>query len=146
MFAIELQSPLEAGKENDDSAETSGKIIIGDFTETFRVPLGFWNESDYRRSWRQAFEVLNANPQSTSCLMTSMTDPRSSNFLVCWPMYREGEDVYIQNAIIFLDEIEGAFDPAVPWDYVEPRHGIDEDGNKISEWITSMDALREFFG
>jgi hypothetical protein len=35
--------------------------VIGDFTETFMVPLGFWNESDYRRSWRRAFEVLNAN-------------------------------------------------------------------------------------
>ena len=145
MFAIELQSPREAGEENDGSVEASGRIIIGDFTETFRVPLGFWSESDYRRSWRQAFEVLNADPHSTSCLMTSMTDPRNSNFLVCWPMYRDGKDVYIQNAIIFLDEIEGPFDPAVPWSYVGPRHGIDEDGNKVSEWITPMDSLREFF-
>jgi hypothetical protein len=32
----------------------------------------------------------------------------------CWPMYREDEDAYIQNAIIFLDEIEGPFDPAAP--------------------------------
>jgi len=78
--------------------------------------------------------------------MTSMTDPENSNFLTCWPMYREGEDVYVQNAIIFLDEIEGAFDPATPWDYVGPRHEIDEDGNKISEWTTSMGSLREFFG
>ena len=145
MFAIELQSPRTAGEENDGSAEASGRIIIGDFTESFRVPLGFWDAADYRRSWRQAFQVLNANPHSTSCLMTSMTDPRNSNFLVCWPMYREGEDVYIQNTIIFLDEIEEAFNPAAPWVSVGSRHGIDEDGNKISEWITSMDSLREFF-
>jgi hypothetical protein len=52
----------------------------------------------------------------------------------------------VQNAIIFLDEIEGAFDPAAPWGHVSPRHRIDEDGNKISEWITSIDSLREFFG
>lgn len=146
MFAIDLQSPREAVEENDGSAEASGRITIGDFTETFRVPLGFWGESDYRRNWRQAFEVLDANQHSTSCLMTSMTDPRNSNFLACWPMYREGEDVYIQNAIIFLDEIGEAFDPAAPWAYVQPRHGIDEDGNKISEWTTSMYSLREFFG
>lgn len=146
MFAIELQSPREAEAESSGSGEASGRIIIGDFTETFRVPLGFWDESDYRRSWRQAFDVLNASPHSTSCLMTSMTDPRNSNFLFCWPMYREGEDVYIQNAIIFLDEIEGAFDPATPWAYIGPRRGIDEDGNRISEWITSTDSLREFFG
>ena len=79
------------------------------------VPLGFWDESDYYRSWQQAFEVLSADPRSTSCLMTSMTDPSSSNFLVCWPMYREDENVYIQNAIIFPDEIEEPFDPAAPW-------------------------------
>jgi hypothetical protein len=145
VFAIELQSPREAGDENDGSVDAFGSITIGDFRETFRAPLGFWKESDYRRSWRQAFGVLSADLHSTSCLMTAMTDPENSNFLTCWPMYREGENVYIQNAIIFLDEIEGAFDPAAPWDYVAPRSGIDEDGNKISEWTTSMDSLREFF-
>jgi hypothetical protein len=145
VFVIELLTRQEAENSSDGLVEASGRIVIGDFTETFRVPLGFWNESDYRRSWRRAFEVLNANPYSTSCLMTAMTDPDNSNFLTCWPMYREGEEVYIQNALIFLDEIEEAFDPAVPWASVGPRNSIDEDGNKISEWITSMDSLREFF-
>jgi hypothetical protein len=146
VFAIELQSPRDAGRTDSGSAAAPGRIVIGDFTETFNVPLGFWDESDYLRSWRRAFEMLEANLHSTSCLMTSMTDPDNSNFLVCWPMYREAEDVYIQNRIIFLDEIEEAFDPIVPWDFVGPRLGIDEDGNKISEWTTSMDSLREFFG
>lgn len=146
VFAIELQSQRGAGAGNGGSAWAYGSITIGDFTETFIVPLGFWDESEYRRSWRQAFEVLNANPRSASCLMTSMTDPRNSNFLACWPMYREGEDVYIQNAIIFPGETGEAFNPAMPWNHVPPRRAIDEDANKISEWITSMDALREFFG
>jgi hypothetical protein len=146
LFAIELQSQRESFDMDSGPAEAPGRIVIGDFTETFNAPLGFWDESDYRRSWRQAFEVLNANPHSTSCLMTSMTDPDNSNFLVCWPMYREGEDVYIQNTIIFLDKVEETFNPMAPWGCVRPRHGIDEDGNKISEWTTSMDSLREFFG
>ncbi len=146
MFAIELQPPRESSGRNSDSTEATGRIVIGNFTETFRVPLGFWDVSDYRRSWRLAFEALNASSDSTSCLMTSMTDPGNSNYLVCWPMYRQGEDVYIQNAIIFLDEIEGSFAPAAPWSYVRSRHEIDEDGNRISEWKTSMDSLREFFG
>jgi CdiI N-terminal domain len=145
VFAIELRSPQEAGRENGTSAEASGIIVIGDFTETFRAPLGFWEPSDYRNSCRRAFEVLDADPRSASCPMTSMTDPRNSNFLVSWPMYREGECVYIQNALIFLDEIAGVFDPAAPWGCVRPRSGTDEDGNKISEWVTSMDALRGFF-
>jgi CdiI N-terminal domain len=61
------------------------------------VPLGCWDEADYRRSRRRAFAVLNADPHATSCLTTSMTDPRNSNFLVCWPMYRSGEDVFVDH-------------------------------------------------
>ena len=145
MFSIELRARRKTEEEGIGFAETSGRIVIGDFTETFAVPLGFWDEPDYSRSWRQAFQVLNANPHATSCLMTAMTDPSNSNFLVGWPMYREDEDVYIQNQLIFLDQIEGTFDPEAPWDSVRPRHTINEDGNKISEWITPMDSLREFF-
>src|SRR5277367_357802 len=101
MFAIELQSLPGAGDGNDADAEASGRITIDDFSETFMTPLGFWDESDYRRSWRDAFEVLDADPHAVSCLMTSMTEPRNSNFLVCWPMYRSGEDVFVQNAMLF---------------------------------------------
>ena len=101
------------------------------------VPLGFWGEADYRASWRRAFEVLEGDPRAVACLMTSMTDPATSNFLICWPMYREGEDVYVQNAIVLLDEIEGPFDPGAPWGSLEPRQEMDDDGNRISEWATS---------
>ena len=52
MFAIEVRSRGEAGVEGDGSAEAFGRIVIGDFTETFVVPLGFWCEADYRASWR----------------------------------------------------------------------------------------------
>jgi hypothetical protein len=89
--------------------------------------------------------VLNADPRPTSCLMTSMTDPREGNFLICWQMYRAGEDVYIQHALILVAETED-FDLAAPWDHIGPRRGTDDDGNKISEWVTSMDSLRKFFG
>jgi len=145
VFVIEVRPRPEAGGEGDGSAGAFGRIVIGDFAETFVVPVGFWGESDYRASWRRAFEVLETGPRAVSCLMTSMTDPATSNFLTCWPMYREGEDVYVQNAIVFLDEIEGPFDPEAPWGSLEPRQGTDDDGNRISEWATSMGSLREFF-
>jgi hypothetical protein len=146
VFAIEVQSRVEAGERGDDCAGTFGRIVIGDFTETFVVPLGFWGEADYRASWRRAFEVLEGDPRAVSCLMTSMTDPTTSNFLICWPLYREGEDVCVQNALVFLNEIEGPFDPGAPWGSLEPRRGMDDDGNRISERVTSMGSLREFFG
>ena len=145
MFAIELRPHQQAREEDAGPATATGSIVIGGFTETFAVPLGFWGETDYRRSWQRAFEVLDGDPHATSCLMTSMTDPATSNFLLCWPMYREGQVVHIQNALIFPGETAGAFDPAAPWACVTPRQAVDEDGNKISEWRTSMDSLRKFF-
>jgi hypothetical protein len=145
VFAIELRPQQEAREGNVGPANAVGRIVIRDFTETFRVPLGFWRESDYLRSWRHAFEVLDGDAHATSCLVTSMTDPGTTNFLVWWPVYREGEDVYIQNAIFFLGETAEALDPAAPWECVTPRCTVDEGGNKVSEWRTSMDSLREFF-
>ncbi|MEU9179133.1 hypothetical protein AB0C90_20170 [Streptomyces sp. NPDC048550] len=146
MFAIEVESQEASGDMTGSLTEAVGRIVIGDFVETFRVPLGFWSESDYRRSWRQAFDALKDGLNSRSCLLVSMTDPENSNFLTCWPMYRDGENVYIQNAIIFLGELELGFDTGEPWASIGPRCTIDEDGNKISEWETSMDSVRNFFG
>ena len=146
LFSVELLPPPESGQQENNPAQAPGRITIGGFSEQFTAPLGFWAEPDYRRSWQQALAVLDAAADSASCLMTSVTDPASSNFLVSWPMYREGENVYIQNKIIFLDEIEEDFGPAAPWRWIGPRRATDEDGNKVCEWVAPMDSLRQFFG
>jgi hypothetical protein len=145
VFAIELQPARKARSENGRPPQASGRIMIGDFTETFRVPLGFWDEAGYRRSWRCAFDVLSAGPYATACLMTAMTDPSRSNFLACWPLYREGERVHVQITLIFPGETGKRLDPAAPWDHVRPRRETDEHGSKIPEWTTTMNSLREFF-
>lgn len=145
MFSIEVESLGVSGDATGNSTEAAGRIVIGDFTETFRVSLGFWGESDYRRSWRQAFDVIKDDSHSRSCFMVSMSDPERTNFLTCWPAYRVGEIVYLQNSLLFLDELESGFDVGEPWASIRAHRSIDEDGNKISEWATSMDSLRDFF-
>ncbi|MFJ8932088.1 hypothetical protein ACIRLA_36515 [Streptomyces sp. NPDC102364] len=77
-------------------------------------------------------------------LVASITDPESSNFISCWPVYREGDLVYVQNSLIFLDELTEPFDPQAPWKSVEPRSEVDEGGNRISQWVTSAFAVRQF--
>ncbi|WBB80433.1 hypothetical protein O7606_03355 [Micromonospora sp. WMMD882] len=146
MFAIEVvQNGFVLGA--DESADgVTGRITIDDFAETFEVPLGFWTVSDYQNSWCRAFAVLEEGSSAASCLMASMTDPETTNFLFCWPLYRDGETVHIQNSIIFLDEVRSEFDPGQPWLSISSRCAVDEDGNVVSEWVTSMDSMREFFG
>jgi hypothetical protein len=122
------------------------RIVIGDFEETFPITLAFWALFDYRRSWRKAYDVIKEYPYSKSCLMVAMTDPENSNFLTCWPLYREGEEVRVQNSLIFLDELEVAFDVEEPWASLGSRRTVNEDGIEISEWTVSMSELRNFFG
>lgn len=108
------------------------------------MDLSYWSVPEYQESWINALTVIDAESDSTSCLISSITDPENSNFIFCWPLYRDGDDVYIQNSIIFLEELSGEFAPEEPWRFVEPRSTVDEDGNKISEWKTSIGAVREF--
>lgn len=143
-FVIEvIDDPTSEGASSLPS-KAVGRIRIGEFTETFLMDLSFWTVDDYRRSWDGARRKLEEAENSTSCIIASITDPAASNFISCWPMYRDGEEVYVQNSIIFLDELHERFNPQEPWRYVEARSSVDEDGNRISEWSTSTSQVRRF--
>src|SRR5262249_7110148 len=81
-----------------------GLIKIGAFEEHFVASLMYWNASDYTRHWSQAVERI-VRSSTTSCLITSIVDPANSKFLFWRPMYRIGETVFIQNQILFFDQL-----------------------------------------
>ncbi|MGP3968014.1 hypothetical protein [Streptomyces sp. 6N223] len=144
----EFSITIDPGNVPQDATamtEARGVIQIGNFRESFLANLIYWSADDYRRSWRESFAVLNREDPSTSCLVTSITEPETSNFIFCWPLYRIGEVVFVQNSLIFLEELEERFDAAAPWKSVSPRETTTEDGHRISEWRTTMTALRKFF-
>jgi hypothetical protein len=127
-------------EENPAEKDAVGVIRIGDFQERFRSPLSFWSPQDYERQWREGAERILAGA-TTSCLITSMLDPRSANFIVWWPMFLNGTRVITQNQILFLNKLAGPFDPRDPYKYVEPRGA---DSEPVSEWHTTTDAIRSF--
>ncbi|MGW0837338.1 hypothetical protein [Streptomyces prunicolor] len=131
-FAIELVS---AG---------TGKIVVRDFTETFPMDLTFWGTEQYKESWASALRRLEEADVTTSCLVSSITDPETANIIFCWPLYRFQDEIFVQNSLIILDELDGAFDPDNPWFSVGPREVVDEDGNRISEWRIDIAAVRKF--
>lgn len=142
-FSIGVIDESPSGSEMPYS-QTVGRVQVGSFTETFLMDLSFWTVDEYRQSWREALNELESTDKATSCLVSSITDPVTSSFISCWPLYRDGELVYVQNSIIFLDELDEPFDPQQPWRHVEPHHSVDEDGNPISEWVTRMSQVRLF--
>jgi hypothetical protein len=127
-----------------DSPTALGRITVDGFFETFEMSLTFWNAEAYRASWREALEALEQRDNAISCLVSSITDPATSNFVFCWPLYRNGDDVFVQNAVIFLEDLTESFDPERPWLSVRPHASVDEDGNTISEWLTDMSQVRSF--
>ncbi|MFI9642420.1 hypothetical protein ACIG87_20555 [Micromonospora sp. NPDC051925] len=146
MFAIEVESAGLGAEVGGGAGFAVGRITVNGFSETFEMPLGFWKASDYQISWCNAFAILEQSANSTSCLMASMLDPDTANYLFCWPLYRDGESVCVQSSMILLGELGFAFDPGRPWLSVAPHSAVDDDGNLISEWVTSMGSLRDFFG
>jgi hypothetical protein len=144
-FGIYFISDSQSEAAGYDATGALGRIRVGDLDEYFKVALGFWGKTDYCRSWRRAFEVLAGSSPSVSCLITSMTNPETSNFIFCWPLYRDGERVYVRNSVIFLGELSEKFDPDNPWKVLPERHVFNEDGVKISEWITDISSLKGFF-
>ncbi|MFG2481100.1 hypothetical protein [Streptomyces fagopyri] len=108
------------------------------------MDLTFWDSGHYEKSWANALRQLEEADVVTSCLVSSITDPRTANFIFCWPLYRIRGDVFVQNSLIILNEIDNTFAPESPWISVTPREIVDEDGNKISEWCIDIESVREF--
>jgi hypothetical protein len=78
--------------------------------------------------------VLQGRP---ACFITSITDPETSNFIRTWACYPVGDQLAFQEMIIFMDDIDGPFDLSNPHKHVPKHETVTEDGDSISEWLTS---------
>jgi CdiI N-terminal domain len=131
------------GFDEEDPLVVNGELKLGDDREYFQSILGFWGVDDYLQSWTEGLQRLLAGA-SISCLATSVIDPSNANFVEVWPLYREQSDVYVQNRLLFLDQLSHEFDPSEPWNSVDPRSVVNEDGQRISEWRVNLSDVREF--
>ncbi|WP_405135709.1 hypothetical protein [Nocardia sp. NBC_01388] len=121
----------------------AGVIRLGEETEYFSAPVGYWSTDNYRSSWSAGLRRI-LGDDIVSCLAVSMRDPKTSNFVEVWPLYRDGDVVHVQNQLIFLDQLGHEFDPLEPWNSVAPRTTADEDGEVISEWTVSIKDIEGF--
>lgn len=49
------------------------EIQIGDFKETFEMPLEYWTIYDYEKQWQEGIERIRTHDQS--CLVYEIQDP-----------------------------------------------------------------------
>lgn len=129
--------------EHGKHIEAIGQITLGEFSERFESPLGFWLKEDYQHSWRDALSRLVGGAEKTA-LFTAMHDPAFANYLTWWPLYREFDIVFVHNQLLFLNQLAEPFQIESFDKFVTPRATINEDGNKISEWSVPLSDVERY--
>jgi hypothetical protein len=143
MFSIKFITDPVPDLEVGEKA-AFGIIQIGDFKERFIASLNFWNVEEYERQWIQGLTRV-VNHESESALITSLTDPKNTNFITWWPIYRTKEIIYFQNQFLFLADLSAPFNPRDSYRHVPPRTTKTEDGKQpISEWKLPIAAIENF--
>lgn len=142
-FQISFVDRESPGRIANAELVQPGRLVVGDFEEGFEASISFWSVRDYERSWLVSLERI-LERASTSCLITSIYDPANANFLVWWPLYRQGAVVYVQNQILFLHDIRGQFDLTNPYGHILKRQVVNKDGSPISEWTTSIQDIQQW--
>ncbi len=122
--------------------ETLGRITIGRFSERFSSGIGFWKRKDYEAQWTEGVARL-LQGYRRSALITDISRPPTANFFVWWPMWREGEVVFVQNHLFLMSRLRGPFHLANPYVHVGRRRTESSEG-RISEWRTTIAELARF--
>lgn len=73
-----------------------------------------------------------------------MYKPNDSNFLIWWPAWRIGNEVIIQNQLLFFEELVEKLDESNFYIHVGKRGTESENGQKISEWHIGIEDIRKF--
>lgn len=143
-FCIEfIEDAVPAYYLKPNEKTVFGKITIGEFSERFLASTEYWSQEQYRKQWVEAVDrLINGPCSNTEALIANMYDPSMANFICCWPLFREGDKVYIHNNLLFMDKIKPPFELDRVGSYIGERETVNEDGDKISEWVTTIGELK----
>jgi hypothetical protein len=142
MFNIYLTD--EHVTECDPGVEAAyGRIYISDYFETFTSSLMDWNHERYALHWQSALRRILAGADK-SVLITSYIEPVVGGYIMCWPLYRLGDAVVLQNKMLFFDQLVAPFDPERPWNSVPERQTVNPEGLPISEWVIDIESIEAF--
>lgn len=121
-----------------------GRIRVGDFVESFDINCSLWSASQYRDSWATELERLLGGSRRIVILWTWRCPAPSVGVQRGWICYLEGSQVFVQERLF----VPGAHDADFDGDGIvcerAVREEVNEDGNPISQWETTKDAIESF--
>jgi hypothetical protein len=133
-----------------------GKIVIGNYEDTFYSALGSWALPDYRLQWKEGLERFRTH--DTSCLVISAQDLQNIPIIERWELHKENDIAYFNQQIIVppMAPIIGfpfplsEFNRTNCYACIPPRkvnekgEAIDDHNNLLVEWPVSYKAVEEF--
>jgi len=138
-----MDTPPEYPYDDPFAKAARGAIVLGGFREEFLASLGEWTEEGYRQQWKRSIRSL-LDGERKAVLITTFSSPTSASHLEWWALYREGEKVLVQNQLVFFKDIQGVFDVNRAVDALREHQSHGEEGTRISEWVVSINELRDF--
>lgn len=127
-----------------DPEAALGRVIAGGLDETFEAPIYEWGEAAYRASWRSELKRV-LDGADSAVLLTLVVNPDNANWLRGYVLYRFDSCIRVQERLFFVDELDHEFDLAKPSLSAGAYRSMNEDGVRISEWITSIADVRDFY-
>ncbi len=138
-----LDEPPSYPYDDPTSPEARGVLILGEDKEYFGSSLYQWSKRDYEEQWRHALKAL-LDGQNRAALITEYIGPESATHLEWWPMYVVGNEVLIQDHLLFYDQLPDSFSITTAFSFLRDRRITDDEGKKISEWAVAMPEVEKF--
>ena len=144
LFSIAFsEAPLVYEYDDPTTPGAEGELAIVGYREKFLSSLYTWQKEDYEHQWLNAITSL-LRGATKAAVITEYVHPNAASHLQWWPLYREGDVIYVQNHFLFYERLGQPFSVANAVDFVPDRKTISEDGEHISEWSMPLAALQEF--
>ncbi len=136
MFDIAFVSD-EAEQQPEGWPGLWGRTQLGSWEERFLAPLDVWQRHDYERQWIEAAQRL-LDPAARAAFFTVA-------FRRWWVMWREGEKVIVHEQLFTPERLATITNwRAVPYQLIEDRCSVSEDGTPISEWFLTVADIEGF--
>jgi hypothetical protein len=151
VFAIEITPELGEPAARGPGKWGTGRVIVGQFRETIRLPLWHWTEADYKRYWHGQVQDLLANGRPAVLLTGPAGEPADVECCPAWILYREGNAITVQNDLLLPEVLESL----ASWEMVGtvvPHRPVlicvDEATgaeHPVSHWDTSLDEVASWW-
>jgi hypothetical protein len=139
-----LDGPLEYPFDDSSVPAARGVIVLNDFHEEFLASLAIWSKHQYQKQWKQSLVEVLEGGGPAAMITEYFGSSESASHLLWWPLYRQSDNIYVHNNLLFFDQLPQPFDLENAAASIPPRIIQDEDGNLISEWTLPVDDIRSF--